>query len=974
MKPEHTISWSIQPHKKSINFAIFKHPGSGIAPTPKLPSSTFEAPPTPSLRPDDSSQEQTSTQNGSSIAIEKLTGIGLKLVSWHGLCEANQVSSGLYAVPKTEGGMYALVFDNTFAKQFSKTATFVLLTYPTDSAPLSSHHVHHVQGSLTSGCSAPSLRKTRPKLGSEHRNSSDSVPTVGSPPHVLNSKCTSSGGPGPNGSITGSHFYTGILQKRRRKKHQGYARRFFSLDFASSTLTYYHNRHTLALRGAVPLSLAAIGANGKTREISIDSGAEVWHLKALNQKDFTAWKHALELASRASISQSLPDDQRPDSVGLQYSAPRSNVEDEREWSKVEALVNRVAESRDDVRRLAKDTDPKYLSVNTSSSALGRSMDSIRLQSTSSTEESPIEAGVTDERPQLNDRRSFWKRKPSNGVPPPRPFKRSVSAQPSLSSANSMSIPTERAMSTVVRNQQLPTFPEENLHEHCMKILKDLDAVVGDFSVLLAESKQRRTTVLLPISSRRSWDTQGDEEFFDAESGDASQLFTIHAETDEEGEQTSRDSTANEEDSASASEDEEAEKLELSTVVDATNSAFPTKPKSLTPLPLQSVKRRTTVPIPTVSPPSQISLLRKNAGKDWSTISMPASLNEPLSLLQRQCEQMEYSDLLDAASGQSSSVERLLHVAAFAISSLSSARVKERANRKPFNPMLGETFELVREDRGYRFFAEKVSHRPVRIASQAESEKWSFAQSFVPISKFWGKSAEVVNEGRARVTLHTNGEHYSWNSAKCFLRNMIAGEKYVEPVETMTIINETTGEKAVASFKSKGMFSGRSEDVIVQTYDTFGDELSLGLVGKWTQSLTITDKGVSRPKSLWTVNELALDASKRYGLTAFASSLNEITPHENSQVAPTDSRLRPDQRAAEDGDFEKAEDLKMRLEEGQRERRKTMEERGEEWTSMWFTKVEDVEGEEVWGLKSGKDGYWEERVNGEWKGALKIFDV
>ncbi|KAL9114386.1 MAG: hypothetical protein Q9187_007468, partial [Circinaria calcarea] len=849
VKSEHTISWSIQPHKKSINFGIFKHPGSGIAPTPKMPSSTFEAPPTPHLRPDDASHEQTSSPSATSMAIEKLTGIGLKLVSWHGVCEANQVTSGLYAVPKSEGCMYALVFDNTFAKQFSKTVTFVLLTYPIDSAPLSSHHVHHVQGS-------------RPKLGFEHRNSSDSVPPVGSPPHAVSNKGTSSGGPDRNGSITGSHFYTGILQKRRRKKHQGYARRFFSLDFASSTLSYYHNRHTLALRGAVPLSLAAIGANGKTREISIDSGAEVWHLRALNQKDFTAWKRALELASRAPISLSSSYDQRPDSVGLHQSAQTFNAEDEREWSKVDELVQRVAASRDDVRRLAKDTDPKYLSANAPSPVLGRSMDSIRLQSTSSTEDSLTEAGFADELPQLNDRRSFWKRKPSSGVSLPKPFKRSVSAQPSLSPSNSMLIPTERAMSTVVRNQLLPTFPEQNLHEHCMKILKDLDAVVADFSVLLAENKQRRMPVLMPVSSRRSWDTQGDEEFFDAESGDVSQLLTLHADTDEEGEHTSRDSTANEEDSASASEVEEPDKLELSAEIDATSLAFPTQPKSLTPLPLQSVKRRMTVPIPTVSPPSQISILRKNAGKDWSTISTPASLNEPLSLLQRQCEQMEYSELLDAASGQSSSVERLLHIAAFAISSLASARVKERALRKPFNPMLGETFELVREDRGYRFIAEKVSHRPVRIASQAESEKWSFVQTFEPISKFWGKSVEIANEGRARVVLHTNGEHYSWNSAKCFLRNVIAGEKYVEPVETITIMNETTGEKAIASFKSKGMFSGRSEDVVVQAYDTFGDELPLGLTGKWIHSLTITENGVSRPQPLWAVNELVPDASKR----------------------------------------------------------------------------------------------------------------
>ncbi|MCH1928417.1 hypothetical protein L6232_26850, partial [Shewanella sp. C31] len=78
---------------------------------------------------------------------------------------------------------------------------------------------------------------------------------------------------------------------------QGYARRFFSLDFTSSTLSYYHDRNSSALRGAIPLSLAAVACTAETREISLDSGAEVWHLRANNDQDFQAWKRALEKAS-----------------------------------------------------------------------------------------------------------------------------------------------------------------------------------------------------------------------------------------------------------------------------------------------------------------------------------------------------------------------------------------------------------------------------------------------------------------------------------------------------------------------------------------------------------------------------------------------------------------------------------------------------------------------------------------------------
>ena len=979
VKAGHTISWSIQPHKKPINFGIFKHPGSGIAPTPKAPTSTFEVPPTPGFRPVDGSHESAHSPNASSTAIEKLKGIGLTLKLWYGTCEANQVSSGEYAVPEKEGGMYALVFDNTFAKTFSKTATFVLLTYPTDSAPQSNHQVHHFQGT-SSGSVVSSKTKTKMKQKLERRRSSDSIPRgEGSIDQVIASSAPAPSRVESSESSVNSNFYTGILQKRRRKRHQGYARRFFSLDFASSTLSYYHNRHTLALRGAVPLSLAAIGANATTREISIDSGAEVWHLRAPNQKEFEAWKKALEAASKQShMHTSTVNGLGLSSGQRQQQVPPLSPEYEQEWAKVENLILKVSNSRNTARRLAMETDPKYLSLSTSNSIVGSATDLNRMPDMSSADASPTENAISEEYFPNSERRSFWKRKASSARPNPGLFKRSVSAQPKIPSPSpgslSTSIPTEPVSSSFPRQSQLVGFAEDSLHEQCMRLLRDLDVVVAEFTSLVAESKERRSAPIALVNSRLSLDSQGSrQEFYDAEAGGGSQLFTIQHETDDEVEPGDNDFGTDEHDVSSASEIDDDDSLEMSA---AAVSAFPPKPKSLAPLPSHPIKRRTTVPTPTVSPPSLIGFLRKNVGKDLSTISMPVSANEPISLLQKLSEQLEYSSLIDAAADKASttSLERLLDIAAFAISAQSSLRVKERALRKPFNPMLGETYELVREDRGFRFLAEKVSHRPIKMACQAESEKWSLTQSPIPTQKFWGKSAELITEGRIRVVLHTTGDCFSWTPATCFLRNLIAGEKYVEPVGSLTITNETKGEKAVVTFKTGGMFSGRSEEVSVQMFDHHGDEIPLGLVGKWTQSLCIVENGVTRSKPLWSVGDLVPDAPKCYGFTTFTASLNETTLRDQDKIAPTDSRFRPDQRAVEQGDNDKAELLKGKLEEGQRERRRATEEEGTEWQPLWFVKVEGIEGEEVWKLRSGKDGYWEHRAKGEWKGVPNILAV
>lgn len=105
-----------------------------------------------------------------------------------------------------------------------------------------------------------------------------------------------------------------------------------------------------------------------------------------------------------------------------------------------------------------------------------------------------------------------------------------------------------------------------------------------------------------------------------------------------------------------------------------------------------------------------SVLRNNIGKDLSKIALPVFFNEPLSMLQRLCEDMEYSTLLDIANAKTDPLERIQFVAAFAMSNYSSTLGR---TGKPFNPLLGETFEYVRKDRGFRYISEQVSHHPVR---------------------------------------------------------------------------------------------------------------------------------------------------------------------------------------------------------------------------------------------------------------------
>jgi hypothetical protein len=964
-----TISWSIQPHKKSLNFGVFKHPGGSVGlPAPILPSVS-------NVEPAQSSNGDASlkgkgklagaSRNDNTTVIQKLESVGMRSVDWTGKCEADKVTMGKYDVVEGDGGMYGLVFDNTFSKQVSKTVTFVLMTYPTNAPPKSGHHLHFSQA--TAGSSPAALAPSPAPDGIADPPAHDlslSRPTMG----VLADPRPRSSHAMETKSFGGSTFYTGVLNKRRRK-HNNYARRFFSLDFTSSTLSYYQNRHSSALRGSIPLSLAVVGTNEKSREISIDSGAEVWHLKTGNQKDFLGWRDALDRASRVASSSRSPNES--DDYGTSSSKQRVvNPYEEREWGRVESLVGKVSGIRDAVRRLAQDTDPKYVSPSPGLST--SNMSSVTVGTPSPSESGSFEFfketdGSTDKLP-------FWKRKQSsNNTSPAGLFRRSVSAQLAVPmpggfppSSSVLNVPKSRHQSNNTVRE------EEGIHDHCMAILQDLDMAVAEFSSLVTESKQRRQPIHSPLGRRGSDASVSSDEFFDAQDGDANRSQLLQIRNDSED--------ADERDSVSDGESDSSIEFEGMGSFnrkprEGQESLFPSKPKSLAPLPLDPVRRRKTVASAKVSPPSLISFLRKNVGKDLSTIAMPVSANEPTSLLQRVAEQMEYSELLDSAAQTGSDpTTRLLNITAFAISSFSGSRVKERAIRKPFNPMLGETFELIREDKGFRYLAEKISHRPVRMACQAEAAEWTFLQAPLPVQKFWGKSAELNTEGRARVFLHSHDEAYSWTLATSFLRNVIAGEKYVEPVSTMTVLNESSGAKAVATFKAGGMFAGRSEEVNVQMFDPQGVILPTGMAGKWTSHLNVTQKGADSGKAVWSAGALVDDPTQRYGFTAFAAGLNEITTIEEGKLPPTDSRLRPDQRAVEDGDIDHAEALKARLEERQRARRRVMEEHGEEWTPKWFVKAGVDGDEEIWRLKSGKDNYWEERSKGDWTGVVDVFDA
>jgi oxysterol-binding protein 1 len=387
-------------------------------------------------------------------------------------------------------------------------------------------------------------------------------------------------------------------------------------------------------------------------------------------------------------------------------------------------------------------------------------------------------------------------------------------------------------------------------------------------------------------------------------------------------------------------------------------------------------RRTRLPTPAQRERSVSlwSLIKEMVGKDLTRVCLPVYFNEPMSALQKTAEDLEYSELLDeAAALPAGSPERLLRVAAFAISAYSSTVGR---TAKPFNPLLGETYELVYPEKGFRFIGEKVSHHPTIIAAQAEGRAWVFEGDAEVKSRFWGRSIELHPVGVLRLTF-SDGDAYAWSKVVTSINNLILGKIYVDHGGVMRVRCLSNGLQARIKFKETGMLFDKDPRSVRGFLEQGGSRLAEPeLYGHWDESL-VAQYGGGRSVLLWKKAPPPPEPT-RYNLTAFSIALNELTPGLRERLAPTDSRLRPDQAATEKGEWDEANIEKQRLEHKQRAARKAAE-RGDPLHPRWFRQVLPLTGTDKGRVRPPDElafkyrgGYWEERAQGRFTGCRDIF--
>ena len=533
----------------------------------------------------------------------------------------------------------------------------------------------------------------------------------------------------------------------------------------------------------------------------------------------------------------------------------------------------------------------------------------------------------------------------------------------------------------------------HLENMVRKEIEQHDSEIANGSQYDLGSEARSVRAKSPTSGTNS----EDDDLFEDARDDNEIYFHIpvpptHRRTSSEESQAFKSESSHDQEDITESDDEHRNKEETFKVVQQKTTMLdsPVKNGSNPALALKSSRvRRSRIPDKPNISFSLWSIMKNCIGKDLSRIPVPVNFSEPLSMLQRISEDFEYADILDKAATCEDHCEQLAYVAAFTVSAFSTTGYR---TGKPFNPLLGETFELDRtEDLGFRLISEQVSHHPPMLAMYCEDSqrKWKSWQEFTMRSKFKGKYLEVEPLGIAHLEFPKSGNHYTWRKVKTIVHNIVLGKLWIDNVGEMEVINHRTGDKCHLKFEPYSYFGGVAKKVhgtvmnqdekVEWVFNGTWDSKFEGakVIGEAKNKGRATSLEVGPSRTLWKANTIDSASEKYYNFSKFACELNEI---ENG-VAPTDSRLRPDQRFMEEGRWDDANTEKVRLEEKQRAVRKNREAEAEQaaidgvtyegYQPTWFKKeIDDQNGGKL--LYVYKGGYWESKTNQNWSDCPDIF--
>ncbi|XP_048851762.1 oxysterol-binding protein 1 isoform X3 [Brienomyrus brachyistius] len=738
---------------------------------------------------------------------------------------------------------------------------------------------------------------------------------------------------------------------------KGYQRRWFVLS--NGLLSYYRTQAEMGhtCRGTINLATANIAVEDSCNFVISNGGAQTYHLKASSEVERQRWITALELAKAKAVRMQAESDDSgddcppssPPSAGQGGGARNAEVQ-----STLRTLGNKVEDLS-----TCNDLIAKH------GSALQRSLSEL--------EGVRLGGDAGDKIRQVTERATLFRITSNAMINACRDFLALAQAhskrwQKALQAEREQRVRLEETLEQLAKQ-----------HNHLERAFRGATVLPASLANTPGDSKGS-----VPGKGDVS-DEDDENEFFDAME-DVPEFITVPADPKYHRRSGSNVSGI----SSEIGMDEQS----------LDEQSLASNPESPQPQEAEPVrKRRTRIPDKPNYSLNLWSIMKNCIGKELSKIPMPVNFNEPLSMLQRLSEDLEYSELLDKAAKCQNPLEQLCYVAAFSVSSYSTT---VHRTGKPFNPLLGETFELDRvKESGYRSLCEQVSHHPPAAAHHVISERgWTLRQEIALASKFRGKYLSIMPLGTIHCIFEKSNNHYSWKKVTTTVHNIIVGKLWIDQSGEIDVVNHRTGDHCHLKFAPYSYFSRDVARKVTGVVSDKDGKVHFVLSGTWDEKMEVSrvmqssrggggENGTDgkqktvyqtlRARELWKKNPLPEGAETMYYFSSLALTLNES----EEGVAPTDSRRRPDQRLMEQGRWEEANAEKQRLEEKQRSVRREREREAarvagptedgthqDNYKAQWFERTEDPATGEVTHIYQG--GYWEAKEHGSWGTCPDIF--
>ncbi|XP_008298885.1 oxysterol-binding protein-related protein 8 isoform X2 [Stegastes partitus] len=249
-----------------------------------------------------------------------------------------------------------------------------------------------------------------------------------------------------------------------------------------------------------------------------------------------------------------------------------------------------------------------------------------------------------------------------------------------------------------------------------------------------------------------------------------------------------------------------------------------------------------------------SLLKQlRPGMDLSKVVLPTFILEPRSFLDKLSDYYYHADLLSQAALEESAYGRIKQVLRWYLSGFYK---KPKGLKKPYNPILGETFRccwLHPQTNSCTFYiAEQVSHHPPISAFYVCNRKdgFSISGSILAKSKFYGNSLSAILDGKARLLFLSRDEEYVITMPYAHCKGILYGTMTLELGGKVTIECEKTKCFTELEFKLKPFLGGACSVNQISGKIFVGEELLATVDGHWDSEVFIHEKRSGQQETLW----------------------------------------------------------------------------------------------------------------------------